>query len=146
MILESPFSAPLRLEVRAGLATVLLIIGPLLLIAGTVVFFTPWPWYLLCLPVVLLVVVAVYFLNLHYRQSLKSSILEINQDAEKQWAVLVGEKWHLVDLLPNSFVSPWLMVLNFKGRAGRFTVILPADSLDDDTHRRLRVRIRMAFS
>lgn len=146
MILKSPFSAPLRLEVRASLATVLLIIGPLLLIAGTVVFFTPWPWYLLCLPIVVLVVVAGHFLNLHYKQSLKKSVLEINQDADKQWAVLAGENWHLVDLMPSSFVSPWLIVLNFKGRAGRFTVILPADSLGGDTHRRLRVRIRMAFS
>jgi hypothetical protein len=146
MILESPFTAPLRLDIKGSLSTALLIVAPLSVIAGTVIFFTPWPWYLLCLPIALLVAVGVYFFNLHYKQSSKKSVLEINQDAEKQWAVLVGEKWHLVDLLPNSFVSPWLIVLNFKGPTGRFSVILPADSMDEDTHRRLRVRVRMAFS
>ena len=146
MILESPFTTPLRLDIKGSLAIVLLIVGPLLLIAGTVVVFTPWPWYLLCLPIVLLVASATYFLLLHYKQSLKKSVLEVNQDAEKQWAVLADGKWHLVDLLPNSFISPWLIVLNFKGGSGRYSVILPADSLDKDTHRRLRVRVRMAFS
>ena len=146
MILESPFTAPLRLDINSSVGLAAMIISPLLLIAGTVVFFTPWPWYLLCLPVVLLIIIGVYFLKLHYWQSLRRSVLEINQDAEKQWAVLTGEKWNLVDLLANSYVSPWLIVLNFKGAAGKFTVSLPADSLDDDTHRRLRVRVRMAFT
>lgn len=146
MILESPFTAPVRLEIKASLGLAAMIVAPLLLIACTVVFFTPLPWYLLCLPVILLVAIGIYFFRLHYFKSLSRSVLEINQDAEKQWAVLAGERWHLVDLLANSYVSPWLVVLNFKGAAGRFTVILPADSLDKDTHRRLRVRVRMAFT
>ena len=112
----------------------------------TVLVYTPWLWYLLLLPVIALSVLATYYLKLHCWQSLSRSVLEINQDADKQWALLVGEKWHLVDLLPNSFVSTWLVVMNFKGKAGRFTVVLPADSLDEDTFRRLRVRVRIEFS
>ncbi|PWQ97707.1 protein YgfX [Leucothrix pacifica] len=146
MILESPFTAPLRLDIKGSLGVVLLIVMPLLLIAATVVFFTPLAWFWLCLPVCMLGLVAAYYLKLHYWQSLAKSVLEINQDAEKQWAVLAGEKWHLVDLLPTSFVSPLLIVLNFKGPTGSFVVILPADSLDANTHRRLRVRVRMAFA
>jgi len=146
MILESPFTAPLRLDIKGSLGVVLLIVVPLLLIAATVIFFTPLTWYWLCLPICVLALVAAYYLKLHYWQSLAKSVLEINQDAEKQWSVLAGDKWHLVNLLPSSFVSPLLIVLNFKGPTESFVVILPADSLDANTHRRLRVRVRMTFA
>lgn len=146
MILASPFTEPVRFEVKGSLSTALLVVVPLLLIAGTIALYTPGPWYLVCTLLLLLALIAAHYLRVHYWQSARQSVLEINQDAEKQWAVLAGNEWHLVDLLSSSFVSPALVVLNFKGKATSFTAILPADSLDEDTHRRLRVRVRMAFN
>lgn len=147
MILESPFSAPLRLAIPASRSTVLLIILPLLFVSGVVFWFTPWPWYLASLPGLLCALVAVYFLKLHYWQQLPRSVLEINQDGQGQWAIrCYGEDWQLAKLMPDSFISTVLVIMNFTVERRRYTVILPAGSLDDDTFRRLRVRIKVGFS
>ncbi len=48
-------------------------------------------------------------------------------------------------LLPSSYVSPWLVVLNFskaENQRGR-SVTLFRDALDEESFRRLRVRLRM---
>ena len=148
MILESPFTAPLRLDVPASTITLLMIIAPLLFIALTVLFFTPIHWGFLLMMALANAAIGFYFARLHYWKNLKSSVLEINQDALGQWSVLSNAKeddWHLVTLLATSFVSTSLIVLNFQGDKRRYSVILPAGSLDDDTFRRLRVRIRVAF-
>lgn len=48
-------------------------------------------------------------------------------------------------LLPSSFVSPWLVVLNFEctDEQPRRSVTLFRDALDDESFRRLRVRLGM---
>ncbi len=61
-------------------------------------------------------------------------------------------KWHLqlrdgssteAELLPSSFVKPWLVVLHFRcvGVPRRRSLVLLADSLDRAAARRLRVRL-----
>ena len=147
MILESPFSAPVRLAVPASRVTALLIILPLLFVSVMVFWFTPWPWYLAILPGLFCAALAGYFLKLHYCQQLPRSVLEINQDGQGQWAIrcYAGE-WQLAKLMPDSFVSTVLVIMNFTVEKRRYTVILPAGCLDDDTFRRLRVRIRVSFS
>lgn len=154
MILESPFSSPLRLTVVATKTTALLITLPLLFIALAVGLFTHWHWVYSILTAALLCLAAFYYLKLHYWQQRTKSVTEFNQDAEGQWSILCPNltrqksqsEWVLAELLGNSFASTWLVVLNFKGEGKHFTVILPADSLDSDTFRRLRVRLRVAFS
>jgi len=146
MIAHSPFTSPLRFSVKATVQTALWVLLPSVFVALTVLVFTPWPWYELCGVILLIVSVAMYVLQLHYWQSKASSVLALNQDDQQQWALQTAQGWQLAELLPSSFVSSWLMVLNFQGEQGRLTVILPADSLDSDSFRRLRVRIRLAFS
>ena len=148
MILESPFTSPLRLEVPPSLISILMIIIPLFFIAVVVLVYTPIHWGFLLAIVLADCGVVYYFLRLHYWKNLKSSILEINQDTNKQWFVLLNAKendWQPVVLRPNSFVSTFLVVLNFQGEKRRHSVIFPAGSLDEDTFRRLRVRIKVAF-
>lgn len=149
MILQSPFNAPLRLEVPPSLITLLMIIVPLLFIAIVVLWYTPIHWNLLLVVAIADVAIAYYFARLHYWQNLKTSILEINQDEQRQWSVRANAEendWHFVTLLPTSFISTFLIVLNFEGEKRRYSVIFPAGSLDEDTFRRLRVRIKVAFS
>ena len=156
MILESPFNAALRLEIPATCIISLLVIVPLLFIAIVVLWYTPIHWSLLLLVVCFDCAIGYYFLRMHYWQNLKSSVLEINQDIQGQWSVLTnahtpththakGNDWQFVVLLKTSFVSTFLIVLNFQGEKRRYTAIIPAGSLDDDTFRRLRVRVRVAF-
>ena len=140
--------------VVATKTTVQLIVLPLLFIALSVGFFSQWHWMFSITIAVVLSLAAFYYLKLHAWQHLAKSVTEFNQDSEGQWSLLCPNlyreksqsEWVLAELLGNSFVSSWLVVLNFKGEGKRFTVILPADSLDSDTFRRLRVRLRVTFS
>ena len=148
VVLESPFTTPLGLDVPPSLITELMIIVPLFFIAIVVLLYTPLHWGVLLAITLMDCGIAYYFIRLHYWQNLKSSILEINQDTNKQWFVLSNAKendWQPVVLRKNSFVSTYLVVLNFQGERRRHSVIFPAGSLDEDTFRRLRVRIKVAF-
>ena len=154
MIINTPFSTPLHLCVVATKTTALLVILPLFFIGLSVAILSQWHWLFSVLTLVGLSLVTYYYLKLHFWQNCSKSVTEFNQDAEGQWSLLCPRlrrrasqsDWVLVELLGHSYVSTWLVVLNFKGEGMHFTAILPADSLDPDTFRRLRVRLRVAFS
>ena len=47
-------------------------------------------------------------------------------------------------LLPSTYIHPWLVILRFvTDDERRYAVILPLDSIDPDSHRRLRVQLRL---
>lgn len=155
MILETPFDAPLRLTVPpSALMIVVPILWLILIFAMSKNIFTLatsgniFDWISLIL-VLAPLAAAYYLIRLHYWQNLKSSILEINQDNLGQWSLRTnnGENdWKFVTLRSTSFVSKYLIVLNFQGEKSIHSVIFPATSLDKDTFRRLRVRVKVAFS
>ncbi len=49
---------------------------------------------------------------------------------------------YTAELRSDSYVHPWLVILNFKTTTARTSVILFPDSLHDEDFRRLRVRLR----
>lgn len=49
---------------------------------------------------------------------------------------------HDADLQGDSYIHPWLVILNFRLAKGRTSVVLFPDSLHEDDFRRLRVRLR----
>ena len=61
-----------------------------------------------------------------------------------EWVLeLDGDKQYEMQLLPSSYVSPWLVVLNFRAaeeHKGK-SVVLFRDALDPESFRRLRVRL-----
>jgi len=71
----------------------------------------------------------------------------------KRLVWMVENRWELCDaagacrearLLPAAYVHPFLVILRFATEdKRRCAVILPPDSIDPDTHRRLRVRLRL---
>ena len=148
MILESPFTTPITLRVRPSQITLLFMLVPILLITALVFGYTAIDWLWLGLIGFFNLAVAYYFICLHYLQSLSHSVVMIEQGDHQQWLLqTVGSEFaEDAELLGNSFVSRYLLVLNFKGLKRHYTVILPASSFDADTFRRLRVRIKVAFS
>ena len=76
----------------------------------------------------------------------RRSVVALLRDETGEWhATLAGGEELDVRLLPDSFVSTWLVVLNFspaKSHGSLSVVILP-DMLDRNTLRRLRVLLRM---
>lgn len=63
------------------------------------------------------------------------------------WHILQGGHWHSVRIQASSVVHPLLIVVHYRAETHSFSrsLCLPADSLDADTHRRLRVRLRFAY-
>jgi len=72
-------------------------------------------------------------------------------DSVRRLVWLPDDRWELLTadgavrearLLPASYVHPWLAVLRFVAEdRRRYTVLLPSDALDPDSHRKLRVRL-----
>lgn len=64
----------------------------------------------------------------------------------KDWVIeFKNNTQYETQLLPSSFVSPWLVVLNFKktDEQPRRSVTLFRDTLDGESFRRLRVRLNV---
>lgn len=66
-------------------------------------------------------------------------------DGDGEWHLLVPEAEEALALLPESFVAPWLVVLNFRRTADgrRLSVPLLPDSLVAGELRRLRAALRL---
>lgn len=86
----------------------------------------------------------IYLMRLHFWKTHNKSIKEIHLDSATNWTVVCGNKRHVqVELLTTSFVSYFLVILNFKGLNNRvYTAIIVPDSLSDQDFRRLRVRVK----
>ena len=67
--------------------------------------------------------------------------LVLNQAGE-WWLILSSGNTVPVVLKPMAFVHPLLVVLVFKDGSAAYSVILTPDTVDPDTFRRLRVRLR----
>ena len=69
--------------------------------------------------------------------------------ADGQWLLETadGEQWPAT-LHQSTYVHPWMVVLNFRqeGKPGLLSVVLAPDSLDAETFRELRVRLKVAGS
>lgn len=70
----------------------------------------------------------------------------LRHDAEGWWLRSGGEGWQPIQLRPGTLVLPALVVLQYRQPGQWFdrALCLPADSLDTEAHRRLRVRLRFA--
>jgi toxin CptA len=62
-----------------------------------------------------------------------------------QWRLVTADgAEHSAVLQGDSYVHPWLVILNFKLATARTSVVLFPDSLHQEDFRRLRVRLRTA--
>ncbi len=75
----------------------------------------------------------------------KYALLNMVWSDDGDWTLINGEGHELkANLLPNSYVHTYLVVLNFHiQEGGRRTAILLRDSLDSKTYRDLLVRMRL---
>ncbi|MEJ2650987.1 MAG: hypothetical protein P8173_04160 [Gammaproteobacteria bacterium] len=95
----------------------------------------------------LAVAVSAHWLVSWRRYARLSSPLAVKRlvwDGRNSWELCGGD--HVsrrVDLLPNAYIHPMLVVLRFIAEdKHRYSAVLPWDSLDSDSHRRLRMKLR----
>ncbi len=85
-------------------------------------------------------------LNRHALRRGERAITRLVWDSDDTWLLIHADgKEQRAQLKPGSYVSPWLVLLNFGG--GRFggqqSVVLLADALDAESLRKLRARLQM---
>ena len=85
-------------------------------------------------------------LGAHVLRTLPWSVVEATWQPDGAWVLTLASGREVpARLLPSSYVSPALVVLNF--RVARWlvrSVVLTRDTLEADLHRRLRARLRLA--
>jgi len=85
-----------------------------------------------------------YFLHLHIWLDSKKSVKLIYQDSRNNWFLMDStgaEK--IVSLLPESFNSNYLIILNFiDNKKIKYSVIVTPDSVPRDLYRQLKVTLR----
>lgn len=97
----------------------------------------------------ILVCYFIWQIRYHLLRNTRSAIREVLLETNGAWWLINNNGTKMQGkLLPESFVKPWLVVLNFRTGSWFSTksLILPPDSLDPDVARRLRVHLLQAGS
>jgi len=86
----------------------------------------------------------VYALNGHVLMHGRNAITDLIWDSDGDWRLTMRDgKNHQAQLLKSSYLHNRLVILNFTVDSHRRSVILLPDTLDQDTFRRLRVRMQL---
>lgn len=73
------------------------------------------------------------------------AITRIVWHADGTWNLFFGDKTGKAELMANSLVHPWLLVLNFRAENGkRYTRVIAGGEADPEVLRRLRARLSLA--
>lgn len=87
-----------------------------------------------------------YFVRLHLKRNLNKSICEIRKSINDEWSlVLKNKSEQRVSILPSSFSSRFLIILNFQNtdiKKDSYSAIITPDSISIEEFRRLKVFIK----
>ena len=100
---------------------------------------------LLSIVVILLITYSsYYFLHLHIWLDSKKSVKLIYQDSRNNWFLMdSANEQKNVNLLPESFNSNYLVILNFvDNKKIKYSAIVTPDSVPGDLYRQLKVNLR----
>jgi len=126
----------------------LIVLLPHVLAMLIVLFIVPVSWLIKLSLVSLIVLSGLYFLQLHVFQTLHNSVVRIQQDSAGNWQVTSAtrdkNKTVPCELSSSSFISPLLIILNFKGDHffPFYTALITPSSLTGQDFRRLRVHLK----
>lgn len=137
--------APLYLLPEASRQLIVFLLVTHLLAVTVILFMPSLPWWSKTLAVPVVAYSGWYYWRLHVSRSLPQSVLDVRFYATDNCLVHTQAGSAFAVLTDNSFLHPWVCVLNLRTRSGKLhTLILPTDSLPTDTLRRLRVRVKFA--
>lgn len=136
---STPYGEPLELLLRPSR-----LIGTLLCLMhmAAVLVVAPLPIIFSWRVVLLFAVVSSFFWNLYiYMQRTPK---RVHWSRELGWTLTDRQgKEHPVTLLPEAYLSPWLVIPHFKDEQGkRRTVMIAQDSVRPDAFRHLKVLLR----
>jgi len=134
---QKGFNLPILVRVRPSRGLIKMILVIHCLSPGPLFYSDLALWF--CLSVSFLLII-------HYRWLQKyvlNNNCQLMMRSRDDWLLTSGsDQFMPVDLLPGSFVHPFLTVLRFRHQQGCSTVILTGDNVDPEQYRRLRVFLR----
>lgn len=143
------FNTPLFLAIKPSIQKSWVVLAPhalaLVLVASVSVFSLLIKFIIIAL----ILISAITFYRLHLKQNLKKSVISIQQDSAKNWFLTTYDKGQdnnvkSVILLPSSFISKMLIVLNYRDDSGSYySVMLTPNCISSNEFRRLRVRVNI---
>lgn len=143
------YDAPFTLNIRPALLKWLIVLVPHLLVLVLILFVDEFNLTLKVVLIFCLLLSVIYYFCLHISQSLAKSVILVQQDQSRNWFISTrgGHQLFTVELLPSSFVSRYLIILNFKNTKSRlffptYSVLLTKDSLTADGYRMMKVRLK----
>ena len=139
------FNKPLGLQLKSSKDIAIMIAIMHILVVIIILLMTdPTPVFPILLLIIILSGSYFYYYQWHVMRTLDKSILELRINALGDWSVLLStEKCIKVNLLCNSFVSSYLMVLNFSSiNSINYIVVITKNMLSKDELRHLRVRLK----
>ena len=124
-----------------------MVVFPHFLAVLLILFLVPLAGFMLLSLLFLIILSLLYFLSVHIFQKLHHAVIGIQRDSTNNWLITTAKdknKAFHSELLSSSFVSPWLVILNFKGnhKLNAYTALIPLGSLPEDDFRRLRVILK----
>ena len=138
----------MRVRIRPTWFTRLLVLAPHLAAVIVTLVLLPLPLLLRVGLLAVIVFSLVYYYRLHVLQNSPRSVLQIEQDAAQNWLATIsaqdgGNRVEQLNLRAASFVSPLLLVLNFRGLDNaHYTALITPGGLPKRDLRRLRVRLK----
>ena len=148
-MLFNPLNAPFYQVIESSLQKALLILFPHLATLALVLGVSVFPLAIKLLLVIVITLSTLYYSRLHLLQTLKKSVKTIQYDSANNWFVKTYDENHesslkSVVLLPSSFISKALIVLNYRDNTGsNYSALITADSISSNEFRRLRVRLKL---
>lgn len=140
---KNNFTKPLNLSlefsnsIRWGITALHLLVASVIMIASNSFVVT-----------VLLLLIALssyfYYYQWHVTQSLVKSIVKIKLSSTGEWSLINSQnKLIKVALQPTSFLSKYLLILNFYSlRNKKYTVLISKGRVNPNDFRRLKVRLK----
>ncbi len=116
------------------------------LVACLALLLVDWPLWMEVSVVLLLATSLIHYHRLHVLRTAGAAIHTAVWDKDGQWWVRIGANEPVsAGLQPDSYVTLGLVILNFKVGRWRKSLILTQESVDDETLRRLRVRLKLKY-
>jgi len=145
----NPIISPLKLAIKPSMQKWLILVIPHFMGILLLLSVASFPLWLKAILIIFIILSFIYYLRLHLTQSAKNAVLSIQQDSAKNWFITLNSKSgetepKSVELLPSSFISKALIVLNYRDdQRSNYGVLLTPDSNSINEFRHLTIRIKL---
>ena len=147
----NPILKSFTLTIKPSLQTWLIIVLPHLLALLLIISIEVFPLWLKFILSIMVTVSFAHYYKFYFTLKLKKSVTLIRQDSRENWFIKLSnsennEEPKSVSLLPSSFISRFLIVLNFLDKNDtEYSVIIMPDSISSINFKHLYIKLKTTY-